>query len=185
MRSVLAGLLALFFVLANAGPAAWPQEPPAKRDEAPPTVVSKRLDGKYEQIKKGMSVEQLTALLGPIAAIKMPGDPAVNNAETELQWEDRTAVRVTFKGGKLAAVAARVSPTLAFARVTQENVLKLKQGMAEKEATDLLGGGWAAHAQPDGGKVLSWTPIVSIRAQLHQGKAGSTNERYVSSFSAD
>lgn len=185
MRVAIAGMLTLSFVLAGGGPAASPQEPPPKKDQAPPKVESTRLDGKYEQIKKGMSVEQLVALLGQVSAIKTPGDPTIKNAETELRWTDRTTVRVTLKDGKLAAVSASVSPTLVFERITQESVLKLKPGMAEKDVIDLLGGGWASQAQKDGTTVLSWTPVVSVSVQLYQGKAGTARARSSSSFSLD
>lgn len=131
MRNLVTSFLALALSLGS-DPLSLRQEQPAKKEQTPPKVESKRLEGKYEQIKKGMTVEQLVTLLGTVSTIKTPGDPTIKGAETELRWVDRTTVRVTFKDGKLAAVEASVSPTLLFERITQENVLKLKPGMVKK-----------------------------------------------------
>jgi hypothetical protein len=185
MRIALAGLLAGAIVLAFGGPPAVPQESPPKKDQTALKVESKRLDGKYDQLKKGMSVDQLVALLGPASTIKTPGDPTIRGAETELRWVDRSTVRVTLKDGKLSAVEASVSPTLIFERVSQENVLKLKPGMAEKEVVEILGRGAASQAGKDGTTVLTWSPIVTISVQLYMGKAGSAKGRDASSFSLD
>jgi hypothetical protein len=185
MRGALAGWLAAAIVLVWSSPAAVPQEPPPKKDQAAPKVESKRLDGKYDQLKKGMSVEQLVALLGPASTIKTPGDPTIRGADTELRWVDRSTVRVTLKDGKVSTVEASVSPTVVFERVTPENVLKLKPGMAEKDVIDILGGGSASRAGKDGITVVTWAPIVSVSVQLYMGKAGTVKDRYVSSFSPD
>ncbi len=185
MRVALAGLFAGAIVLTWGDLVAHSQPQPPKKDGTSPKVESKRLDSKYDQLKKGMSVDQLVALLGPISTIKTPGDPLIRGAETELQWVDRSTVRVTLKEGKLSAVEASVSPTLAFERVTQENVLKLKQGMAEKEVIAILGGGYASQKGEAGTKKLTWTPIVSIEVQLYMGKSGSAKSRSSSSFSLD
>jgi hypothetical protein len=55
--------------------------------------------------------------------------------------------------------------------------------MAEREVTDLLGGGSASQAQEGGGKVLTWAPAVSV--QRYRGKAGTSKESLSSSFSLD
>lgn len=156
-----------------------------KEKSQPPKVESKRLDGKYDQIKKGMSVDQLQSLLGPVTIIKTPGDPTIRGAETELRWVDRTTVRVSFKDDKLTEVVANVSATLKFESVTQENVLKLKPGMAQKEVIHILGGGYAAQEEKVGSKVLSWTPSVRISVQLYEGKAGTAKGHESSSFSPE
>ena len=164
-------------------PAASAQAPPANQGgPKAPEITSKRLQEGYDKLKAGMTVGQLTELLGPLTSIKAPGDPICADCEQELRWTDRSTVKVTLKGGKVTEVFAEVSPTLVFEHVTQDNVLKLLPGMTEQEVVGILGGGHWSQDGKDGGKVLGWTPMVSVTVQLTQGKFGTAKGMESSSF---
>ena len=68
-------------------PAASAQAPPANQGgPKAPEITSKRLQEGYDKLRAGMTVGQLTELLGPLTSIKAPGDPISGGLRT------RTAV---------------------------------------------------------------------------------------------
>jgi hypothetical protein len=183
MRRVCLFAFLVLFQLSRPSAAADQNSPVPKNESDKLNAVSKRLQEGYKQLKAGMTVDQLTKLLGPVTTINIPGDPTIKHCDQELRWIDRSTVKVTLQGGKLSAVFAEVSPTLVFQNVSQATVLKLKPGMTEKEVVAVLGGGYASQDGKDGSKVLTWTARVSLAVQLYQGRFGTAKELESSSFS--
>src|SRR5262249_19236649 len=137
--------------------------------KGPAQARSRLTADNFAKVKAGsgkLTEAEVVALLGPASRVRLPADGVV-----EMAWEEVTAIRVEFAGGKASELTGRVSEHLPSKTLNLGNLKRLKRGMTEKEVRAVLG------PPGEGGSVRgteaiyrTWQKYNRITVQFRDGK---------------
>jgi hypothetical protein len=99
------------------------------------TLTAKNLK-KIATGKGKLTEAEVVTLLGPASRVAVPANVDV---DLEMIWEEQALIRIKFKDGKASDLEGRFSESLWSKTINLQHFKKLKRGMTEKEAEQVLG----------------------------------------------
>jgi hypothetical protein len=109
----------------------------------------------------------VVALLGPASRVAVPANVHV---DLEMIWEEQALIRIKFKDGKASDLEGQFSEYLRSKTINLKHFKKLKRGMTEKEAEQVLGPANAGSSPQTGIRYRTWEKVNYVKVQFKDGK---------------